>query len=672
MSGKKIRAAQPKVRFPIGIKLSLIIALLLILSLGAITVMMSLLIGQSVRLTAEDNNFNVNQRTTGAAEIIVTSLMSRTLFHLNALAAVPLDREALDMRNDFFFNQNSGIAGIITVNTGSGYRESEFFVSKRFFFNGGNGASSGRDSLIDTALLNVFIDVEADALLRAETGEVLMLNAAPFFGTGLLSLFFPQTGGAVIVLISSAELEKVFAHRETGNGQVSYMVNGDGALLIHHDRALVMTGADMKNDPFVRSILESADQSRQSLYTDENGGRYFGAYEKLSVVNAAVATVIPYDTVLRGINMAILRIVILSTAVLIISILIIIMFSGTLSKPLGLLTTAAAKIEQGIYTLEISPKRRKDKVSRDKINRSDEIGVLTESFIAMAHGLANFEKFTNKTIVRLARYGRLTRTGTGRQAAICFMLIRDFNESSKGLPAGEIVEFVNEFLARMVPCISVTGGVVDKFLTQDGVVVMALWGAAESAGSAEKDTMNCIRSALMMRAVLRCYNQERHFDNSRTIWKSTPVIKMGCGINIGEVVAGQMGSDERMEYTVIGDAVNLAARIEGPNDLFDTDILITENVWNMIGSALITKEMPGLEVKGKEQPLRVFTVINVKDREESVTIMKILEKLPGTDLQLSMQCVGSAGPHTLDEVRKRWEPTELPSFFRRGIKLRGM
>jgi adenylate cyclase len=197
------------------------------------------------------------------------------------------------------------------------------------------------------------------------------------------------------------------------------------------------------------------------------------------------------------------------------------------------------------------------------------------------------------------------------------------------MDAYDIVKFVNSFLARIVPCIITCGGVVDKFLTQEGVVVMALWGAAESAGSPERDAFNCIQASLRMRSRVHTWNMERRKSNPAKMkhkYKDT-LIKIGCGINTGEVIAGQMGSDERMEYTVIGDAVNIAARIEAPNDLFNTDILITENTWIRIAKRLITEEMPSLEIKGKEKPLRVFAVVNESD---------------------------SDGPQTMQEVRKQW------------------
>jgi adenylate cyclase len=184
----------------------------------------------------------------------------------------------------------------------------------------------------------------------------------------------------------------------------------------------------------------------------------------------------------------------------------------------------------------------------------------------------------------------------------------------------------------MVDCVEKTGGVVDKFI---GDAVMAVWGAPLSAGSPAQDALNCVKAALLMRAALYEYNKGRGGDKN-------PVIRIGCGINTGEVVAGQIGSSRRMEYTVIGDTVNLASRTEALNKPLGTDILISENTWNLAGRYLVTEEMPSVTVKGKEKPVRMFAVINIKTPEGS-------EQKKPTSLSELRKLLGIAAPD-LDKV----------------------
>jgi adenylate cyclase len=155
----------------------------------------------------------------------------------------------------------------------------------------------------------------------------------------------------------------------------------------------------------------------------------------------------------------------------------------------------------------------------------------------------------------------------------------------------------------MVECVEKTGGVVDKFI---GDAVMAHWGTAYTAGSPQQDAFNCVMSALMMRKALYEMNRNRKDDNM-----GNPPIRIGCGINTGIVTAGQLGSDLRMEYTVIGDPVNLASRTEALNKPLGTDILITEDTWRLVKNQFITEEMPAVTVKGKEKPVRMFAVVNL-------------------------------------------------------------
>ena len=141
-------------------------------------------------------------------------------------------------------------------------------------------------------------------------------------------------------------------------------------------------------------------------------------------------------------------------------------------------------------------------------------------------------------------------------------------------------------------------------------------GAPESSGSAAGDALNAVTAALMMRDSLAQFNRER-------AGRGLPPVKIGCGINSGPVVAGQIGSEERMEYTVIGDAVNLASRTEALNKPFATDVLITENTYNLIKEKILVAEMPGVHVKGKTDAIKMFAVVNLVGREGAKSIEEV-------------------------------------------------
>jgi adenylate cyclase len=393
-------------------------------------------------------------------------------------------------------------------------------------------------------------------------------------------------------------------------------------VLLHPDEDLVLGGANFSSTPIVAAMQqEGASGGMQISFTDADEIKYFGAYYQIDSTDASVITTIPHVVVFEAVRALTLQNMFLTAAVLFIAILFIWFFSKTISSPARALADAALQIEGGNFEIDLKSKS------------NDELGLLTNSFSKMSGALNIFGRFTNKDIAVKAMRGEIKPGGFPKHATIFFSDIRGFTEKSENFTrvfgdeaSNRIVLWLNEYFTQMVECVEKTGGVVDKFI---GDAVMAHWGTAFTAGSPAADAFNCVKAALMMRNALITLNASRAKDDP-----GNPLIRIGCGINSGVVTAGQIGSDQRMEYTVIGDPVNLASRTEALNKPLGTDILITEDTWHLVGDRFITEEMPSVTVKGKEKPVRMFAVVNVKNISGPKTLAELRDILgiPAPDI----------------------------------------
>jgi adenylate cyclase len=527
-----------------------------------------------VQITAEENNFTVNKRSAAEAEAALRSARSGANVLLNISEGSPVT--GLSAADSWFFEEYPSIAAVAVPGT--------VFVNRGFFARRG----------ADPGAVEEFIEAQADAAERVVRGETVIRSGAAALGLPLLALFYPRRDLPAAVIFSSEELGDSF-----GTGISStWMINDTADILVHPDWDLMAAGGSAANHPLVQTLRENPAASLQTLYTGGDGLRLFGAYTKLSEGNAAVLTTVEYRRVVEGVDATTRRNIYLTIAVLFISAVSIILFSRTISRAIQGLTRGARLIEGGEFDIQLKAASR------------DEIGMLTESFTRMSKALSVFGRFTNREVALGAMRGEIKPGGLPKYATIFFSDIRGFTEKSENFTRafgaeapGRIVRWLNEYLARMTECVTAAGGVVDKFI---GDAVMAHWGTVYTAGSPEEDAFNCVKAALMMRLALVEMNRDRRLDDP-----ANPPVRIGCGINTGMVVAGQIGSDERMEYTVVGDPVNLASRTETLNKSLGTDILITENTWSLIGGRLITEEMPPVTVKGKNDPIRIFAVINL-------------------------------------------------------------
>ena len=185
--------------------------------------------------------------------------------------------------------------------------------------------------------------------------------------------------------------------------------------------------------------------------------------------------------------------------------------------------------------------------------------------------------------------------GERKRVAILFCDIRSFTEISEKLDAQEVVNFLNEYFGFMIDIVFEFGGTLDKFI---GDAVMAVYGVPFNL---ENNEEMAVRSAVKMRELVETYNEGRRKKNLNDI-------KIGIGIHSGEVIAGNIGSDRRMEYTVVGSTVNIASRIEALNKTFKTDILITEQVYEKTKDIIAVEKQKSVLVKGINTPMTTYYI----------------------------------------------------------------
>lgn len=191
--------------------------------------------------------------------------------------------------------------------------------------------------------------------------------------------------------------------------------------------------------------------------------------------------------------------------------------------------------------------------------------------------------------------------GQLKKATTLFTDVRGFTRLTENIGAEAIVTILNNYFTRMVDVIFSNKGTLDKFI---GDAIMAVWGIPVEHPA---DSSLAVMAAVEMQKELFYFNLFQKKNNR-------PKLKMGAGINTGEVVVGNMGSPKRMEYTVIGPPVNLASRVECLTSY--NQILITENTYHEIKDKLVEIERPPTSVKGIDRPITTFGIVAIRDEHD--------------------------------------------------------
>lgn len=216
-----------------------------------------------------------------------------------------------------------------------------------------------------------------------------------------------------------------------------------------------------------------------------------------------------------------------------------------------------------------------------------------------------FSKFVSKDIVNelLANPEALKLGGEKKELTVFFSDIRGFTTMSEALSPEDLVHLLNDYLTTMTNLVIAYKGTIDKYM---GDAIMAFWGAPVP----NEDHAYC--------ACLTAVKQLEDLKLMQDRWAANglPVIDIGIGLNTGYAVAGNMGSSHRMDYTVMGDTINLGSRLEGTNKQYGTRIIISEFTYAKVKDRIYARELDDIRVKGKHEPVKIYELIDIVNRED--------------------------------------------------------
>ena len=300
------------------------------------------------------------------------------------------------------------------------------------------------------------------------------------------------------------------------------------------------------------------------------------------------------DSIAAALSSARNRATLITVALVVIGVAGAVGLATMLSQPIFRLVQGTKAIAEGNFQIALP------------VTSRDELGTLTESFNQMARSLREkemikraFTRYVAREVVEevLKDPSQLMLTGERREVTVLFCDIRGFTPMAERLPPEQVVSLLNEFYTLMIETTFKHDGTLDKFL---GDAVMAVYGAP----IAHPDhAVRAVRTAIDMRNSIAVLNERRATQGKMPIG-------IGIGLSLGEVVAGTVGTEDRMEYTVIGDSVNLAARLVD-NARPAGRILISQRTYEAVRDVVDVKGLGPLKVKGKEEEVEVYEVVSL-------------------------------------------------------------
>jgi adenylate cyclase len=440
--------------------------------------------------------------------------------------------------------------------------------------------------------------ITSNPYIYATTGLPGVTVAMPFMVKG-------EVAGVVAIDILLDSLSAFLKNRPVSPHSVSLIVDRDGQIVAHSDASQVMkrdmSGAltrlrinELKDPlPALAFGARGANPSNQFNFTHK-GEEYvaiFSPFPPEFGKSWDVVIVAPLDDFVGEATATNRKLLLLGLVAIGLQVLLIYWLSRRIARPLEQLETQVLQVQNF------------ESGNNERVNsRIREIASLASAVTTLQGAIQSFSAFVPRELVRqlIGTGHRLELGGRSKFLTIMFTDLEAFSTWTEVTPAQELLARVSHYFDVVTRATNQELGTIDKFI---GDGVMAFWGAPAQL---EDHAYHACAAALRIQHGMDKLNAE---------WaaEGKPPLRVRIGIHSDAVLVGNMGSPERMSYTVMGDGVNLAARLEGTNKEFGTRICISHSVFREAGERLWLRRMGVVTVKGRRQDLQVYELMGLKD-----------------------------------------------------------
>lgn len=465
------------------------------------------------------------------------------------------------------------------------------------------------DTIINTALISEKYDP------RTRPWYQEALKAGHFIWTDVF-LSYPlnnlTTAGATPIYDKSGKLAGVFAIEIKLVDLSSFLdnlpigKNGDAFIINANDELIAFPGMQKTfmqqpetnrlvdlgalNKPWLNASLKQFNKTHEEEFAfDYSGVRYLANFTHIQKFEAhgwKIGIVVPESDFTSVIEGERFYIAIVSLCILLLGILVASFFSKRISTPMKLLVNETEKIKNLNFD-----GHRVDSVIK-------EVDSLATAIYSMKMNLRSFQKYMPASLVKqLIQSGEDIQLGGDKKTlSIFFSDIKNFTSITENMDPDELMPHLCEYFDTVSKVITEARGTIDKFI---GDSVMAFWGAPLA------DEYHCEHAC---RTALRCKNQINQLNFT---WKQQgkKPYETRFGVHTGEVIVGNIGSSERMNYTALGDAINFTSRLEGMNKVYGTTIITSDQVFKLVGHKFVFRMLDRCAIKGKAGGYTIYELL---------------------------------------------------------------